>query len=128
MRERFARESGLGFDNIVHTSADKKFMQKVLDIISENISDSSFNIESLAEEVGMSRMHLHRKIQSVFGQSPGEFLRTIRLKRGAELLKIKTGNVSEIAYEVGFENPANFSTNFRKQFGINPIEYRKIAK
>ena len=107
------------------TSADDKFIKRLMDIISQHISDPKFNIESLSEQAGLSRMHLHRKILGLFGQSPGDFLRTIRLKRGAELLKEKTGNISEIAYEVGFENPANFSTSFRHQFGISPSEYSR---
>jgi DNA-binding response OmpR family regulator len=125
LRERFARESNFIIDEIAHTSTDEKFIKRVMDIISRHISDSKFNIETLSEKAGISRMHLHRKILGLFGQSPGDFLRTIRLKRGAELLKEKSGNISEIAYEVGFENPANFSTSFRQQFGISPSEYSK---
>jgi signal transduction histidine kinase/ligand-binding sensor domain-containing protein/DNA-binding response OmpR family regulator len=125
LRERFARESNFFINNIAHTSTDEKFIKRVMDIISRHISDSKFNIDNLSEKAGLSRMHLHRKILGLFGQSPGDFLRTIRLKRGAELLKEKSGNISEIAYEVGFENPANFSTSFRQQFGISPSEYSK---
>jgi signal transduction histidine kinase/ligand-binding sensor domain-containing protein/DNA-binding response OmpR family regulator len=125
LRERFARESNFKLDEIVRTSTDEKFINRVMDIISQNISDSKFNIENLSEKLGLSRMQLHRKILGLFGQSPGDFLRTIRLKRGAEMLKKKAGNISEIAYEVGFENPANFSTSFRQQFGISPSEYSR---
>ena len=94
-------------------------------IIHQNMSDSKFNLEFLSKEIGMSRMSLRRKIIGLFGQSPGDFVRTIRLKHGAELLKSKTRNISEIAYGVGFKNPANFSAKFRQQFGISPTEYSK---
>jgi AraC-like DNA-binding protein len=96
-----------------------------MDIISKHISNSNFNLDSLSNEAGMSQMHLHRKIKGLFGQSPAEFVKTIRLKQGAEMLKSKTGNISEIAYKVGFDNPAYFSTCFRQQFGINPSEFIK---
>lgn len=125
LRERFAKESNFLIDKMAHTSTDEKFINRVMDIISQNISESKFNIENLSEKAGLSRMHLHRKILGLFGQSPGDFLRTIRLKRGAELLKEKTGNISEIAYEVGFDSPAYFSNCFRQQFGLSPSEYVK---
>jgi DNA-binding response OmpR family regulator len=125
LRERFARESNFVIDEIAHTSTDEKFINRVMGIISRHISDSEFNIESLSEQAGLSRMHLHRKILGLFGQTPGEFLRTIRLKQGAKLLKKKIGNIAEIAYEVGFESPAYFSTCFRQQFGLSPSEYIK---
>jgi AraC-like DNA-binding protein len=96
-----------------------------MDIISNHISDSDFNLESLSNEAGMSQMNLYRKIKGLFGLSPAEFVKTIRLKQGAEMLSIKTGNISEIAYEVGFNNPAYFSTCFRQQFGISPSTFVK---
>jgi len=125
LRERFAKETNFLTDNIAHTSVDEKFVKRIIDIISQHIHISDFNIESLSLQAGMSRMHLHRKILGLFGQSPGDFLRTIRLKRGAELLKEKTGNISEIAYKVGFDSPAYFSNCFRQQFGLSPSEYVK---
>jgi YesN/AraC family two-component response regulator len=122
---KFARNADFLIGNIASTSVDEKFIKRILDIIFKHISEADFHMEDLAEESGISRSQLHRKISGVFGQSPGEFLRTIRLKHGAELLKEKTANISEIAYQVGFDNPANFSTSFRRQFGIPPSEYRK---
>jgi AraC-like DNA-binding protein len=89
------------------------------------MSDPKFNLEILACELGISQMSLYRKINGLFGQSPGDFVRTIRLKHGAKLLKNNSGNISEIAYEVGFSNPANFSSSFRRQFGMSPRDYLK---
>ena len=125
LREQFSKQSNLLFDQITPTSADEKFVKRIMEIISQHISDSDFNLESLSNEAGMSQMQLHRKIKGLFGYSPAEFVKTIRLKRGAEMLRIKTGNISEIAYEVGFENPAYFSTCFRQQFGISPSAFVK---
>ena len=125
LREQFSKQSNLVFNQITLTSADEKFVKRILDIISQYMSDSHFNLEAFSNEAGMSQMQLHRKIKGLFGLSPAEFVKTIRLKRGAEMLRIKTGNISEIAYEVGFDNPAYFSTCFRQQFGISPSTFVK---
>jgi AraC-like DNA-binding protein len=71
----------------------------------------------------MSRSQLHRKIRALTDQSPVEFIRCIRLKRAAALLEHHMGNVSEVAYQVGFNNPAYFAECFRKLFGVSPTEY-----
>jgi YesN/AraC family two-component response regulator len=125
LREHFSRESGIAINQLASTSADQKFLQRILTTIMEHISDPQFKLEKLAKEIGMSRMTMHRKIQGIFGQSPGSFVRTIRLKCGAELLKNRSDNISQIAYEVGFESPSNFSSGFRRQFGMSPSEYCK---
>jgi len=125
LKERFGRETNFSFNDLSNNQADNRFMQNLMTIVDENLSEFGFNIEDLSGKLGMSRMSLHRKIQGLFGQSPGSFLRTIRLKRGAELLKDKSRNISEVAYEVGFESPNTFSKNFRRQFGISPSEFNK---
>lgn len=125
LRERFSQEAGLLFSGMAPTSADNSFVGRIMEISLKHLSETKFNLEALAEEIGMSRMTLHRKIEGLFGQSPGAFVRTLRLKRGAELLKAKDKNISEIAYEVGFESPANFSAAFRRQFGMSPSKYCK---
>jgi transcriptional regulator GlxA family with amidase domain len=68
---------------------------------------------------------LHRKIRALTNQSPVELIRIFRIKRGASLLEQKFGNVAEIAYEVGFSNPAYFAECFKKQFAVSPSEYKK---
>ena len=123
LRERFSRESRLNFDALAPGSVDAKFLQRLNEIVMTHLSETNFKLENLAGEIGMSRMTLHRKILGLSGQSAGQFVRTIRLKRAAELLLNRTVNVSEIAYEVGFESPANFSRNFRRQFGVSPSDY-----
>ena len=107
------------------TSVDKKFLQKIYNAITHHISDSSFGIESIVETLSVSRSVLYRKILSLTGESPGELIRQIRLKKAAELIEQKFGNLSEIALEVGFTNPAYFSEAFKKQFGISPSQYQQ---
>jgi AraC-like DNA-binding protein len=107
------------------TSIDKKFLQKAFDIINNNMSDTSFGLESFAELLGISRSVLHRKISSLTGESPGELIRGIRLKRAAHLIENNFGNILEISLEVGFSNPAYFSEAFKKQFGLSPTQYQQ---
>jgi AraC-like DNA-binding protein len=105
------------------TSVDKKFLQTVYDLINKNISNSNFNVEALSRNIGMSRAVLHKKLISLIGESPVELIRRIRLTKSAELIEKKFGNLSEIALEVGFNNPAYFSECFKKQFGVSPSQY-----
>jgi len=105
------------------TSVDKKFLQGVYDLINKNISNNDFNVEALSRKIGMSRAVLHKKLISLIGESPVELIRRIRLTKSAELIEKKFGNLSEIALEVGFNNPAYFSECFKKQFGVSPSQY-----
>jgi len=100
-------------------------LERVYKIITENISNPSCNVEFLAENLAISRVILHRKIVSLTGEPPVELIRRIRLKRAADLIQKNFGNITEIAYEVGFNNPAYFSECFKKQFGVSPSQYTK---
>ena len=73
----------------------------------------------------MSRRNLERKLTSLTGESPAEIIKRIRLTRASKLILQKSGNISEIALEVGFSNPANFAQSFRHQFGVSPSEYEQ---
>ncbi len=87
------------------------------------MSDYEFNTEEFSSEIGMSRMQLHRKLKALTGQGPGDFLRGMRLKRAAYLLEQQAGNVSEVAYQVGFNHLSHFTKSFREQFGVNPSDF-----
>ena len=100
-------------------------MQRVLEVINEHVSDSSLNVETLADAIGISRGHLHRKIKEITGSSPGEYIRAIRLNQAAQLLKGDKKNIAQIAYSVGYNNPSVFSTAFKSFVGISAKEYQK---
>ena len=104
---------------------DKKFMEKVYETIINHISDSSLNLDTFAGHMNISKSLLHKKIVSLVGEPPGEFIRRVRLTKAADLIKNKFGNLSEIALEVGFNNPAYFSECFKKQFRAAPSQYLK---
>jgi signal transduction histidine kinase/DNA-binding response OmpR family regulator len=128
VREHFRRKGIFELDEPNITSPDKKFLQKVGDVISQNISRGSFSVELLAELTGVSRSVLHRKIVALTGEAPVELIRRIRLNRAATLIDKKSGNMAEISLEVGFANPAYFSECFKKQFGIPPSQYSQKSE
>lgn len=105
------------------STPDKNFLQKALDAVERHISDPDFNIERLGREIGFSRQQMHRKFKALVDQSTTEFIRTIRLKKAAELLSKKSGTVSEIAFDVGFNTLSYFTKCFQEQFGVKPSEY-----
>jgi DNA-binding response OmpR family regulator len=123
LHEHFKKQGIAQFNDSPILSIDKKFLQKVFYIITENIPNQEFSVELLAEQSAVSRSVLHRKIVSLTGEPPVELIRRIRLTRAIELIRNHWGNLSEIALEVGFNNPAYFSECFKKQFGVSPSQY-----
>ena len=124
LHERFSREIRIQPKDITVTSADEKFLVRVLKTVEENMGNSNFSADQFGREVGLSRMQLHRKLVALTGQSSGDFIRLMRLKRAARLLEGQVGNVSEIAYAVGFNSLSYFTKCFRDQFNMPPNEYQ----
>lgn len=109
--------------DITVTSLDEQFMQKVLDLVEKNFSNTEYSIEIMSQNLGMSRTLLYKKILALTGRPPLEFLRSLRLKRAAVLLSKSQMNVSEIAFQVGFNDPKYFSKHFKNEFGVLPSKY-----
>ena len=125
LRERFSREVTLEPKDIAITSADEKFLNRAIGIIEEKMGDFEFDAQTLQQEMTLSRSQLFRKLKALTDQSITEFIRTIRLKRGAKLLEQKFGNVAQVTYEVGFNNLSYFAKCFKELFGVSPSEYVK---
>ncbi|GAB3169188.1 ATP-binding protein [Telluribacter humicola] len=123
LREYFGREIRLEPTKKVVQSVEEKFLKQVMQIVEDRMGDSDFSVDELSREVGMSRVHLHRKLKALTDKSPSEFIRMIRLKQAAQLLDARAGNIAEVAYQVGFNNLSYFSKCFREQFGLLPNEY-----
>lgn len=104
-------------------SSDEKLMEKIMDIINENLSNPVLSVEMLANEIGISRVHLHRKTKELTNQSTRDFIRNIRLQQAANLLSTKNISISEVAYAVGFTNLATFSSAFKEFYGETPSGY-----
>ena len=111
-------------ESIKITPFDEKFIEKAMKYVSDNIDSSQLSVEELSEHLGMSRVRLYKKIKQITGKTPIEFIRIIRLKRAAQLLRESQLNVSEIAYQTGFNNPKLFSKYFKEEFGILPSIYQ----
>lgn len=102
---------------------DDQFMRKFISLIEENYADSAFSIEKGSEKLGLSRVHLYRKVKELAGVTPTDFLRDYRLKKASEMLKQKSGTISEIAYATGFSSPAYFSKCFKAVYNITPSDF-----
>ncbi|WP_308756234.1 ATP-binding protein [uncultured Bacteroides sp.] len=105
------------------TSLDEQLIQKALEQIERNIDNPEYSVESLSRDLGMSRMNLYRKLQSVTGHTPTEFIKTIRLKRAAQLLQGSQLTMVEVADRVGFSSSSYFTKCFKEQFGVLPTQY-----
>ena len=106
-------------------SPDQKLLDKVMNSINNHLNDSDLSVDMIADEVGISRVHLHRKMKELTGQTPHDFIRNIRLKQAANLLANQGMNVTEVMYACGFSNSASFSTVFKKFYGMSPRDYMK---
>jgi signal transduction histidine kinase/CheY-like chemotaxis protein/ligand-binding sensor domain-containing protein len=106
-------------------TVDDKFMIKVLEIINSNYRDYSFDVGHLIEQTGMSRTHLTRKLKVLTGLTPACLIHNIRMEKAAEMLRNKSGNITEISYSIGLSNPSYFTKAFRKHFGVSPKNYFK---
>ena len=112
-------------ESIKMKSHDEILMQKIMTLVKENIADSNLNVEMLADAVGISRVHMHRKLKELTNQSARDFIKNIRMKQAAYILANKKLNVSEVAYAVGYSNLSHFSSSFKSFYGVSPKEYVK---
>ena len=106
--------------------SEEQFASNLLDITDGNLSNNNFSIESMCKDIGVSRPQLYRKITSLTGRAPNEFLRDLRMERALSLLKQKAGNVAHVALEVGYNNPSYFAKCFSNKFGCTPSEVSVI--
>ncbi|MGO4816899.1 hybrid sensor histidine kinase/response regulator transcription factor [Flavobacterium sp. W22_SRS_FP1] len=103
---------------------EKEFIKKVINLIRKNIDNENLQSLFIEKELGMSNSQLYRKIKQLFGFSPGDLIRTIRLKHAAELLRKNVLTVSEICYLSGFNNRSYFYREFKKMYDITPKNYQ----
>lgn len=131
LKERYSRKIVFGEFNSIQQEADspeETFLQKAISVVLEKMIDSEFSGNNLAKELNISRMGLHRKIKALTGQTTGEFIRNLRLKKAHDLLTVEGKNVSEVCYEVGFSSPSYFSTCFNVLYKMSPSEYVRTLK
>ena len=110
------------------TSLDEKLVKDATEYVEQNISDDELSVETLSSVLNMSRVHLYKKLLSLTGNTPSEFIRLIRLRRAEQLLRQSQLNVAEVSYAVGFNNPRYFSKYFREMYGMTPSQYKDKYK
>ena len=129
-REKRMKSFSSGADvspmHVTITTVDQKLMARIMECLEKNMDNADYSVEQLAADVGMHRMNLYRKIQSLYGMTPSEFIRTMRLKRAAQIIADDPNlNVAEVAYMVGFNTPKYFTKYFKELFGVLPSQYKK---
>lgn len=125
LRRNFANSPYIATNSMAQNKADEDFLNKLTEVIRQNLDDDTFNIDDLAREVNMSRTSLHRKIKVITELTPGDFIRIIRLKKAAELLLEGEYRINEICMIVGIRSLSYFSKSFQKQFGVLPKDFAK---
>ncbi|MEL7163754.1 MAG: response regulator, partial [Bacteroidota bacterium] len=104
-------------------SVDEQFLQATIAAVEDRLDETELSAERLARAVGVSRIQLYRKLKALTGQTVNQFIRAIRLRKAAALLKTEQLTVSEVAYQTGFSAPNHFSTYFKKHFGVSPTKF-----
>jgi DNA-binding response OmpR family regulator/nitrogen-specific signal transduction histidine kinase len=127
LRLKYERNDNLEeqVDEIRLKSPDEKLLERIMECINKNLNNSDLSVDMIADTVGISRVHLHRKMKDLTGQTPHDFIRNIRLKKAAQLLANQGMNVTEVMYACGFANSASFSTVFKKFYGMSPRDYMR---
>jgi signal transduction histidine kinase/DNA-binding response OmpR family regulator len=103
---------------------DEQFLNRIMVVIDEHLTEEEFSIEEFGKDVGMSRSQMHRKLKALTGKSASAYLRTVRLAKAKQMIEEKKGTISEISYQVGFSSPAYFSRCFKEEFGHAPSEVK----
>lgn len=119
-------ENSAGRSAVQIVTGDEKddiLMRRIADVVNKNISSPDFSVEKLAEAVGLSRAHLHRKLKELTNLSARDYIKNIRMHQAARLLTEKDMSISDVAYATGFINTSHFSSVFREFFGMTPSQY-----
>lgn len=123
LREKFSQSFDLSPSGVVMNSLDEQFLTQLKRVVENHIDDSSFSVEQLATALHMSRMQLYRKLKALTGETPNKVIRSIRLKRAAQLLDTRQYNVADVTYMVGYNDLKSFREQFKKEFGVAPSGY-----
>lgn len=123
-KQMFLTEIEVNSEELTSSIVDEKFLKKAVELVEKNLDNSDYTVELFSNDMCMSRMNLYRKLQSITGQKPTEFIRSIRLKKAAQLLINSKLSVVEISERVGFSTPSYFSKCFKEMFGVLPTQYQ----
>ena len=127
-KETFHKTIEITPSSITTTSLDEEFVKKALGYVERNMDNPDYSLEDLSSELGLSKTHLNRKLAAIINMKPLQFIRSVRLKRAAQLLVSSQYNVNEIADMVGFNTLKYFNRYFKEEFGMTPTQYREKNK
>lgn len=122
-KQEFSKNIEVNPSSITITSVDEKLIQRALEYIEKNMDNTEYAVEELSRDLGMTRMNLYRKLQSITGNTPSDFIKSIRLKRAAQLLHGSQLTMVEVADRVGFSSASYFTKCFKEMFGVLPTQY-----
>lgn len=125
LQKQFQQHVEIRPSEVAVRSMDEEFVNTAVKVVEENMANAEYTVEQLSEAMSMSRVYLYKKILSLTGKTPVEFIRIIRIRRAAELLEKSQLTVSEIAYQVGFNNPKYFAKLFKEEYQVLPTAYRR---
>lgn len=123
LRNKYQSSVKPDFNEMKVNSPDSRLVSKVVEIIRKNIENADFSVDDLSREVGISRVHLNRKMKELLNISPGNLIKSVRLKQAAYLLINNRLNVSEVAFKLGYSSHSYFSNSFKEYFGMSPTEF-----
>lgn len=123
MRDSFKQEFLGSYTEIELDSADRNFVKKVTRVLDKYISDNEISVEKISVEIGMSRIHLYRKLKEITGSSPSEFFKIYKIRKSLPLLKSRNLSISEIAFQCGFSSAAYFSKCFKEVINMSPSDF-----
>ncbi len=119
----FRKEPESDFTKLDLTPIDRALLDKIKECVDRNLTNSDYSVAELSNDVNMSRMNLYRKLQNITGQTPSDFIKTIRLKKAAKMLLENNTTIVEVAYAVGYSSPSYFTRSFKSEFGVTPKQY-----
>ena len=128
IKKRSRKEVLLEDSEINNSSADEEFLEKLSNFIRDNITDTDLNVNKTGEQLGISRVHLYRKVKKITGKTPVEFIRNFRLSAAAKLLEQDAYNINEVCYKIGFQDVGYFRKCFKKKYNISASEFIEKSK
>ena len=128
LQEKYQQSIGLKNKATATNTADKKFLNNLFEITEKELDNPTIDVHIFTREIGMSKTQLYKKIKAITGQTLFEFINTIRLKKGAEMLLEEDVKISEVAHRVGFSSLSVFTRSFTRQFKMNPSKYASLYK
>ena len=128
LKERYLKDQHAGAKELVHSAKDKEFMDELLQIIELQLTNPDMDVDYICTKIGMSRTKLYQKIKGITGQSIGEFVQTIRLKKAAYIMTHEDVSITDVMYSVGIQTQSYFTKAFKKEFGKTPSRFLQELK